>query len=243
MMPANVPKFQVTATHPGEIYRIDVTDIQGKSHFVCVDYKSCSIFQCQLGGLHTSEIVKALKSIFCDVGAPDKIISDNARYFVSEEFEEFMMQWSIQHATSSPRFPHGNSHAEKAVHIVKQIYAKADYVKLALLLLKTTPISNRSGTIQDVPARVFFGRQLKAHLPIFQCNKSLNTCIDNYNDKGANPEVLSKYGKGQSVWVKLDPNTKWMPGKIDQVLPNQSYEVTLSEGHIFRRNEHHITLQ
>ena len=81
MMPANVPKFQVTATHPGEIYGINITDIKGKFHLVCVNYKSCCIFEHQLGGLHTSEIVKALKSIFCDVGAPDKIISDNARYF------------------------------------------------------------------------------------------------------------------------------------------------------------------
>ena len=161
----------------------------------------------------------------------------------TSDFEEFMMQWSIQHVTLSPRFPHGNAHAEKAVHIVKQIYAKADDVKLALLLLKSTPISNRSGTIQDAPASVFFGRQLKAHLPTLQHHKSLNTCIDNNNNKGANPEVLSKYGKGHSVLVKLDPNTKWMPGKIDQVLPNQSYEVTLSDGHIFRRNEHHITLR
>ena len=52
------------------------------------------------------------------------------------------MKWSIQHVTSSPCFPHGNAHAEKAVHVVKQIYLKADDVKLALLLLKTMPISN-----------------------------------------------------------------------------------------------------
>ena len=78
-----------------------------------------------------------LNPYFVMSGTPDKIISDNARYFVSEEFEEFMMQWSIQHVMLSPRFPHGNAHAEKAVHIVKQIYAKADDIKLALLLLKT----------------------------------------------------------------------------------------------------------
>ena len=80
--------------------------------------------------------------MFCDVGAPDKIISDNARYFTSEEFQDFTMRWSIQHITSSPHFPHGNAHAEKAVHVVKQIYMKADDVKLALLLLKMMPISN-----------------------------------------------------------------------------------------------------
>ena len=46
------------------------------------------------------------------------------------------MQWSFQHITLSPRFPHGNAHAEKAVHVIKQIYQKANDVKLALLLLK-----------------------------------------------------------------------------------------------------------
>ena len=49
------------------------------------------------------------------------------------------MKWSIQHVTSSPRFSSWQrSHAEKAVHVVKQIYLKADDVKLALLLLKMT---------------------------------------------------------------------------------------------------------
>ena len=101
-MPANVPKFEVTASHPGKTYEVDVMEIQGKSHLVLVNYHSCCIFEWQLSSLHTTEIIKALKSIFCDVGAPDKLISDNARYFTSEEFQEFMMTWSIQHITSSP---------------------------------------------------------------------------------------------------------------------------------------------
>ena len=130
-MPANVPKFQVNAHHPRETYGNDVTEIQGKQHLVCVDYKSCCIFERELHSLHTTEVVRALKSIFCDIGVPDKIISDNVRYFISEEFQELTMQWSIQHITSSPRFPHGNTHAEKAVHIVKQIYQKANDITLA----------------------------------------------------------------------------------------------------------------
>ena len=153
-MPANIPKFQVTVSRPGEIYGV-IVDIQGKSHLVCVDYYSCCIFERQLGSLQTTEIVKALKSVLCDVRAPDKLISDNARYFTSEEFQEFLMTWSIQHITLSPQFLHGSAHAEKAVHIVKQIYAKADDVKLTLLLLKMTPIANKSGTIYDAPANVF----------------------------------------------------------------------------------------
>ena len=165
-MPDNIPKYKVTASHVGEVFGIDIADIKGKPHLVCMDYKSCCIFEHPLSTLHTSDIVNALKSIFCDVGALDKIISNNAKYFVSQEFEEFTMQWAIQHVTSSPHFPHGNAHAEKAVHVVKQIYEKAEDVKLALLLLKTTPILNKTGTIYDAPATMFYGRQLKAHMPI-----------------------------------------------------------------------------
>ena len=138
----------------------------------------------------------------------------------------------------SPQFPHGNAHAEKAVHVVKQIYLKASDVKLALLLLKMTPIANQSTFVQDAPANLFFGCQLKAHLPIRHHKQ--NTC--NFDD-GATSEVPSKYDEGQDVWVKLDNNTKWMPGRILDVLPNQSYKIKLIDGHIFRRNEHHITIR
>ena len=140
-MPTNTPKFKVKANHPREIYGVGITDIQGKPHIVCIDYYSCCIFERQLKSLHSTDVIKSLKSIFCDIRAPDKLISDNGRYFVSEEFQEFVMTWSMHYITSSSRFPHGNAHAEKAVHIVKQVYLKADDVKLALLLLKTTPIA------------------------------------------------------------------------------------------------------
>ena len=128
---------------------------------------------------------------------------------------------------------------------MKQIYLKANDVKLALLLLKCTPISNKNKNEKDhdPPAYVFFGRQLKVHLPVFRCRQHQNL---NYSDictnqNSANFEILSKYNEEQNVWVKRDSNTKWMPGKITQVSPNQSYMIHLQDGHELRRNEHHIT--
>ena len=235
-MPANVPKFQVKANSPGEIYGIDIAEIHGRSHIVCVDYFTCCIFERELQSLHSIDVIEALKSIFCDIGPPNKIISDNARYFTSKEFQNFAMRWSIQHITSSPHFPHGNVHAEKAIHVVKQIYMKADDVKLALLLLKMMPISNNKSVIQGAPAKLFYGHQLKAHQPV----KQKPAVIQNLDDD-ATSEVPSKYSVGEEVWVKLDTNTKWMPGKIDQVLLNQSYTIKMMDGRIFRRNEHHVT--
>ena len=190
--------------------------------------------------LHSADVIEALKSIFCDIGAPDKLISDNASYFVSEEFEDFLMKWAILHITSLSCFPHGNAHTEKAIHVVKQIYLKASDIKLALLMLKTTPIANNERMIQDAPANLFFGCQLKAHLPIRHYKQNTG----NFND-GATSEVPvpSKYDEGQDVWVKLDNNTKWVPGKMLDVLHNQSYRIKLVDGRIFRRNEHHVTIR
>ena len=122
--------------------------------------------------------------------------------------------------------------------MVKQIYLKASDIKLALLMLKTMPIANNEKMIQDAPANLFFRCQLKAHLSI-RCHKQ-NTC--NF-DNGATSEVPSKYGEGIDVWVKLDNSTKWMPGKILDVLPNQSYKIKLADGCIFRRNKHHVPIR
>ena len=187
-------------------------------------------------------VVKALKDIFCDLGSPDKLITDNTCYFVSEEFTKFTMDWSIQHVTSSPRFPHGNAHAEKAVGIIKQIYKRCQDVKLGLLLLKTMPITNQDrDQSHAAPCNSFYGHTLKAHLPVYWSIK--NTCTLGTKDsaKFEMGDVPSKYQLNQDVWVKVDPHTKWMTGKISQILPNQSYVVNLSDGCTFHQNEHHIT--
>ena len=233
-MPPNIPKLQVSAKGPGEVYGCDITDINGKQHSVLVDYFSCCIFERKVANLISLCVIEALKDIFCDLGSPDKLITDNAHYFVSEEFTKFTMDWAIQHVTSSPRFLHGNAHAEKAVGIIKQIYERCQDVKLGLLLLKTTPIINQSQR-HVAPCNSFYGCTLKAHLPIYRSLSAKNTCTLDAK-KGAQVEtgdVLSKYQLDQDVWVKVDPHTKWMAGKISQILPNQSYVVNLSEGHTF----------
>ena len=189
-----------------------------------------AVYLRELQSLHSTDVIEALKSMFCDIGAPDKIISNNARYFTSEEFEDFTMRWSIYHITSSPCFPHGNAHAEKFIHVVKQIYIKADNVKLALLLLKMTSITNHRNVIQGAPAKLFYGCQLKAHLPV-KCKPAI---IQNFDeDTTSEVSIPSKYSVGDEVWVKLDANTKWMPGKIEQVLPNQSYSIKMMDSCIF----------
>ena len=100
-------------------------------------------------------------------------------------------------------------------------------------------MSNQHHNFQ-ASANVFFVHQLKANLPIY-CQ--FDTCTLDDKSEGAESanDVPSKYKVNQDVWVKIDPHTKWMAGKISQILPNQSYVVELTDGHVFCRNEHHIT--
>ena len=44
-MPPNIPKFTVKAGSPGKVYGIDVAEISGSQHLVCVDYHYCCIFK------------------------------------------------------------------------------------------------------------------------------------------------------------------------------------------------------
>ena len=96
------------------------------------------------------------------------------------------MDWSIQHITSSLRYPQGNGMSEKAVGKVKELYAKCDDIKLGLLLMNTNPVTGECHQFQ-APANVFFGCTLKTNLPIYQ---SLSTCtLDTEN--GADSKKLS----------------------------------------------------
>ena len=165
IMPQNVPNLQVQASKPGEIYGWDIVYIKVNQHLVVVDYKSVCIFERKLPNVTSTSITEALKSIFCDIRAPDKLISDNMRYFVLNEFEEFTAKWNIVHVTSSPRYPQGNSHIGKAIQSINAIYKKYHNIKMGLLMLETTPIV--SGHDQKAPAGTFFRCQLKANVPIF----------------------------------------------------------------------------
>ena len=143
----------VEAHYPGEVYGADVADIQGKHHLVVIDYYSTCIFEHPLPSLTSANIILAFKTIFADTGIPSKLITDNTRYFVSEESEQFSKRWNFKHSTSSPRYPRGNAHAEKAVQAVKSVYEKSSDKLLGMLALKTTPIVDPE--FKDSPDNIF----------------------------------------------------------------------------------------
>ena len=119
-------------------YGADIGKIDSHPHLVVIDYYSFTVFECPLASLATSSVITAIRTIFSNTGIPLTLITDNALCFTSEEFSEFAKDWNFTHITSSPRYPRGNTHAEKAVGMVKQIYNCCEDPLFGMLILKTT---------------------------------------------------------------------------------------------------------
>ncbi len=62
---------------------------------------------------------------FSNHGLPEMLVSNNAAYFVSTEFKEFMNKNGIRHVTSAPFHASSNTLAERAVQTFKTMMKKA----------------------------------------------------------------------------------------------------------------------
>ena len=72
----------------------------------------------------SSEVIRALKSIFARHGTPEQVRSDNGPQFDSAEFTHFAKEWGFKLTTSSPKFPQSNGEVERGVRTVKNLLTK-----------------------------------------------------------------------------------------------------------------------
>ena len=149
------------AFSPGFKYGADIGEIDGYPHLIVVDYNSFAIFECPLPSLAATLVITTFKTIFSDTGVPMTLITDNETCFVNEDFTEFAKNWNFNHVTSSPRYPKGNAHAEKAVGMVKHIYTRYEDLLFGMLVLKTVPLLD----VKESPDKIFFGCTLNTNLP------------------------------------------------------------------------------
>lgn len=76
--------------------------------------------------LETKEVTQRLALLFYMRGKPQKIMTDNAKTFVSaweeenHQFKKFLEDHGIEHVTIQPYYPESNGKAEAAVKIVKK---------------------------------------------------------------------------------------------------------------------------
>ena len=135
----------------------DVLEYEGKTYMVVVDYFSRYIDARQLETADSQNVINYLLELFCLIGVPNTLVSDNAPYYVSDQFKKFLATWDISHVTSSPRYSQSNGAAERAVQTVKSFLEKKIPLPNALLHYRDTPISNGYS-----PAQLLFNRPLNS---------------------------------------------------------------------------------
>ncbi|KAL1281620.1 hypothetical protein QQF64_000423 [Cirrhinus molitorella] len=112
--------------------------------------------------------IDCLRKSFSNHGLPEMLVSDNAAYFVSAEFKDFMNKNGIRHVTSAPFYASSNSLAERAIQTFKTMMKKAGERSVAskmarvLFSYRITPQS----TTGISPAKMLVGRKLRSTLDL-----------------------------------------------------------------------------
>ena len=70
-------------------------------------------------------IASQFKLICSEYNWPETIVSDNGPCYTSEIFTNLMIEYNVNHITSSPHYLQSNGLAEKYVQIVKNLFYKA----------------------------------------------------------------------------------------------------------------------
>ena len=228
-------------------------ELDGKEYLLIVDHYSKLPFVRSMGRSCTSiGAITYFRELFGSYGSPEILYTDNGPQFDSYAFKEFAKRWSFVHTTSSPRYAQSNGFAERMVQTVKNTLRKAKMddldPDLALLCLRTTPISNKIRS----PMELLMSRKGKANLPVNMRNQlpdaeqigaAFRDRQDlqkrNYNLR-AGTELPQLYA-GQYVRFQQHPSSKWTPARIVKEADEpRSYVLETSDGSVLRRSRHHI---
>lgn len=109
----------------------------------------------------SSNVVKALKTIFSRHGIPAVFMSDNGPQYVSEEVKRFATSYGFRHITSSPYYPKSNGLAERTVKTVKSLIRNTNDPYMALLSYRATALPWCGLS----PAELLMGRKLRTDIP------------------------------------------------------------------------------
>ncbi|XP_060562943.1 uncharacterized protein K02A2.6-like [Ruditapes philippinarum] len=139
----------------------DLFHWRGHTYLLVVDYFSRYIELSRLTSTSSMAVVEHFKSILSRHGLCDTIVSYGGLQNTSDVFRQFCLKYGIEHVTSSPRYPLGNSEADRAVNTVKRLLSKCDDPYEAMTIYRATPLPHNGLS----PSQMLFGRRIKTTLP------------------------------------------------------------------------------
>ena len=160
---------QEVPLYPWTKLATDISYFEEASYLLIVDYTSHYPVVCKLTSMAGQHIASNFKMICSEYGWPETIVSDNGPCYTSEIFTNLMIEYTVNHITSSHHYLQSNGLAEKYVQIVKNLFYKAkeegkDLYK-CLMVYCNTPLSSN---LQS-PMQILASRSARSNLPMSQC--------------------------------------------------------------------------
>lgn len=150
---------------PWEIVSADILTHEDRNYQVLVDHYSFYWTICRLEKMTTKHVIKSMFGEFQHFGLPRTLLTDNGPQYVSADFEDVMRKYDIEHKTSSPYHPLGNSIAERAVQEAKKILRKYKFdTPEFYVALAEFRVSPRTTDLAS-PVERLQGRRLRTLVP------------------------------------------------------------------------------
>lgn len=194
--------------------------------------------------------IAALRDIFGQFWAPQRLFSDGRTQFTAASFTDFLQHWGVTPRLSSPGYAQSNGLAESAVKQVKYLLTKCGgrvdssaFVE-GLLAYRAMP---RDGGLS--PAHLVFGKAPRTRVLQLAEARSPKVSVDDHVAKttkvaadikaryDASAHDLAPLGAGPKVNVQSESDGKWWKkGTIVQVGNKRDYVVQMDDGGRVRRN-------
>ncbi|CAI2738976.1 unnamed protein product [Dicrocoelium dendriticum] len=222
--------------------------IEGFHYLIIVDAYSKwpEIFQTRYAT--TSIVLLHLRHLISEFGVPEKIVSDNASQFTSQEFADFCHSHGIEHIRSPAYHPQSNGQAERFVDTFKRALIKMEgegniqkVIDKFLQIYRTTPGPAVPQNLS--PSEAFLGRRVRTVLDALkpvqnngQRNAQMELAFNRHH--GARPR---HFMPGDNVYVKnfRDGKSSWIPGRIVERVSGVLYKIQV-DSVIWTRHVNHI---
>ena len=245
--PYSIPEY------PMQTVSMDIFYLLGKEYLVTVDRYSKWPTCTELKNSMSREIIEILKKQFLDFGRPETLISDNASYFVSKEFKQFIEDFDIRHTTTSPYYSKSNGLAERMNQTIKNSLNKAMQSGQTLFDVLGTLRSTPLGEGLPSPSVLLQSRNLRSNLN-FVSSQLKTQQVNNdqviealHKRQGLNQtkhqKQAEKFIVGMKIWVKTG-HRQWVEGEIlAHAATPRSFLVKLSNGQVTRRNQSFLRIK
>ncbi|XP_043063219.1 uncharacterized protein K02A2.6-like [Drosophila yakuba] len=178
---------------------------------VFIDYFSRYMEFKFLRSISSSSLIGVMKEIFCRLGYPKYLRTDNGRQYISDEFSEYCKTCGIEQVRTPPYWPQANGEVENVnkslVKRLKIAYSNSknykEEIQKFVLMHNVTP----HGTTGIAPTQLMFNRIIRDKLPgIEELNEQFTDFAERDRDiiqKEKGKEAADKKRGAKNIDIKI----------------------------------------